>query len=92
MSAAWPVRCTGMAAFVRGVIAFSISPGTMFIVSSSTSANTGRAPSIATAEAEAIKEFGAVITSSPGPTLRARSARLRAAVPLETPTAKRASQ
>jgi hypothetical protein len=41
MSATWPYRLTGMMAFVRGVIAASISAASMLQVSGSMSTNTG---------------------------------------------------
>ena len=44
MSAARPNRCTGITAFVRGVIAASTSSGTRLNVVSSMSTSTGRAP------------------------------------------------
>ena len=74
--------CTGMIAFVRGVIAASIASGSMFRVRSSMSAKTGVARSNSRELAEATKLNGEVMTSSPGPTRRS-AGRCRPAVPLE---------
>src|SRR5438105_1969406 len=76
--------CTGSSAAVRGVSAASAAHGSRFSVVGSMSANTGRARSYSTALAEATKENGLVITSSPSRTPAARSARCRPAVPLDT--------
>ena len=57
------------------------------IVFGSMSANTGVAPTIAIASALATNVNGVVMTSSPGPMSRARSAKCRASVPELTPTA-----
>ena len=51
MSAAWPYRCTGRMAAVRGVIAASIAAGSIVSLRGSMSANTGRAPVIMQASA-----------------------------------------
>ena len=64
----------------------------MFRSSRRTSTKRGVAPSSAADDAEAANEFGAVMTSSPGPTPTARSARISAAVPSATPTAYRVPQ
>ena len=69
-----------MMARVRGPIAAATAAGSMFW-SGSTSANTGRAPASTMAPAEAMKELGAVMTSSPGPMPAALRPRLRASVP-----------
>ena len=53
----------------------------------STSTNTGLAPQYVIASAVAMKVFGTVITSSPGPTPEASRASQRASVPLPTPMA-----
>ena len=59
----------------------------MHNVSGRTSANTGVAPDWAMASAVAKNVNGAVMTSSPAPTPRARRAMVRPSVPLATPTA-----
>ena len=87
MSAGCPVRCTGTIAFVRGVIAASRRSEFRFMSSRRTSTNRGVAPSSAAEDAEAMNEFGAVITSSPGPIPSERSTRISADVPSATPTA-----
>jgi len=51
------------------------------------STKTGRAPSLATTPADAKKENGDVMTSSPGPIPRAISDTSNASVPEETPIA-----
>src|SRR5688500_8808311 len=56
------------------------------------SAKTGVAPIIAIAPAEAMNEFGAVMTSSPGPMPSALKIRISASVPEFTPIAWRAPQ
>jgi hypothetical protein len=55
-----------MIARVRGVIAASIRAGSMFAVSSSTSTNTGLAPSSTIISAVATNVNGVVTISSPG--------------------------
>src|SRR5438067_7654335 len=75
--------CTGMIAFVRGVIASSTAAGSTLKVRSSISANTGFARSNRITLAEATNEKLDVITSSPGPMPRRWSATCRPAVPLE---------
>src|SRR5919201_1854585 len=82
--------CTGSSAAVRDVTAAAAAAGSMFSVTGSMSANTGRARSYSTALAEATKLNGLVTTSSPSPTPTARSARCNPAVPLETALAQRA--
>ncbi len=67
MSHGWPKRCTGMIAFVLGVIAPAILSASMRAVSSRTSTSTGFAPVMAIASAVAMKVLGTVMTSSPGP-------------------------
>ena len=56
-----------MIAFVRGVIAASMSVGSMFRSSAFTSTKTGVAPQWTTTFAVAGHVMGVVITSSPGP-------------------------
>src|SRR6185437_1405390 len=75
--------CTGMIAFVRGVIAASTAAGSTLKVRSSISANTGFARSNRITLAEATNEKLDVITSSPGPMPRRCSATCSPAVPLE---------
>src|SRR5690348_6076396 len=75
--------CTGMIAFVRGVIASSRAAGSRLNVRSSISANTGFARSNRITLAEATNEKLEVITSSPGPTPSRCRATCRPAVPLE---------
>ena len=87
MSQGWPKRWTGMMAFVRFVTAFSMSAGSMLKVFGSTSTKTGTAPSSPATSAVAMKVKGVVMTSSPAPIPRARSARSSASVPLATPMA-----
>ena len=64
-----------MITFVRGVIAASSLAGSMLNVSSSMSAKTGVAPVNRMLLTDAMKVKGLVITSSPGPTSWASSAR-----------------
>ena len=66
MSTGLPVRCTGITARVRGVIASARRAGSIRY-SALTSTKTGVAPVITMAPAVATKLLGAVITSSPGP-------------------------
>ena len=87
MSAHWPYRCTGMIAFVCGVIAASIFDGSMHLVSGSQSTNTAVAPAIQIASAVAKNVFGCVMTSSPGPMPMAISASQIASVPFPVPMA-----
>src|SRR5207237_10729002 len=58
---------TATTAFVRSVIAASTAAGSRFSVRGSTSAKTGVAPSKMKQLADATKETGEVIASSPGP-------------------------
>ena len=81
-----------MMAFVFGVIADSSFAGSILYVLSSISMKTGLAPVKLMASTVAIKVLGTVITSSPGPISRARSASQIADVPLETPIANSQSQ
>ncbi len=81
---------TATIAFVRGVTAASTAAGSRVSVRGSTSANTGVAPSYMTQFADATKENGDVIASSPGPSPASRAQRWRPAVPLETAAAWRA--
>ena len=69
---------------VRELIATSNCSGSKF-KSELISIKTGFAPMIAIAAAEAIKELGTVITSSPGPIPRTFSAITSASVPELTP-------
>ena len=62
-----PAKCTGMIARVRGVMAASSACGSMLRVSSSTSTNTGFAPTRITTLALAANVIAGTITSSPGP-------------------------
>lgn len=80
MSQGQPHMCTGRMAFVRGVMAASIRATSMFWVCSTTSTNTGFAPTCAMTLVVAVNVSGVVITSSPGPTPAPISARCRAAV------------
>ena len=73
--------------FVRSVIAASTAAGSRFIVRSSTSAKTGVAPSWMKQFAEATKEYGVVITSSPSPKPASTERRWRPDVPDETAAA-----
>ena len=80
-SAGCPARWTGMIAFVRSVTSAGISAGSMLRSPSRTSQKTGVAPQCSITFAVAGQVIGLVITSSPGPTPSARSARWSAAVP-----------
>ena len=71
-------------ATVFSVIAFSTACGQRLYVFSSISAKTGLAPQLMIAFAVAMKVIGVVMTSSPGETPIAASARQRAEVPLFT--------
>ena len=75
MSHACPAKWTGRTAFVRGVMLFSSARASRLSVSGSQSTNVGRAPMCSTTAAVAVKVMGLVITSSPGPTPSASSAR-----------------
>src|SRR4029450_8889014 len=70
--------------FVRSVIAASTGAGSRFHVAASTSAKTGVAPSYRKQLADAAKESGDVITSSPGPMPSVRTSSGRPAVAPET--------
>ena len=87
MSAHWPYRCTGTISFVLGVIAASISFGSMHLVWGSQSTKTTVAPTIQAASAVAKKVLGCVMTSSPGPMPSAIMVSQSASVPLPTPMA-----
>ena len=87
MSAGRPTWCTGMIAFVRGVIARAAASGLRLPVAGSTSAKTGVAPHCQTELAVAMNESDGTMTSSPGPTPRAYSARCSAVVQLLVATA-----
>src|SRR4051812_41999635 len=76
-----------MTAFVRSVTRSVTDAGSMFSVSSWMSANTGVAPVWTITFAVAGQVIEVVITSSPGPTPSATSARCIAAVPEETASA-----
>src|ERR1700755_3668277 len=69
-----------MIARVRGVIARSAAVGSRLRVPGSTSANTGVAPQCQTALAVAMNDSDGTMTSSPGPTPDAYSARCSAVV------------
>src|SRR5919204_149264 len=84
--------CTGTIAFVRGVIAFATSSGTIVQVSGSMSTRTGVAPVPRIAPTVAKKVCETVTTSSLGPTPSAFSASSSAVVPLDTATHSPASQ
>ena len=86
MSAATPNMCTGIIAFVRGVMSFSADAASSDRVSSS-SPSTGTASQATIASIVAMKVKGVVITSSPGFTPMPLSAVISAAVPLETASA-----
>jgi len=81
--------CTGMIAFVYGVILRATSAGSRVSVSS-TSARTGMPPTAATAAADAIQVYAGTITSSPGPTPIPCRPQISAAVPDVTATARAA--
>ncbi len=91
MSAGDPPICTAMRAFVRSVIAASISAGSRLNVASSISTNTGTAPAATTELAVATNVYGGTITSCPGSTPTARNASSSAVVPLASGTAYSAS-
>src|SRR5260370_10041763 len=76
-----------MMARVRGVIAASTRSGSRQYVSSSMSANTGRAPTYSATLADATNVNAGVMTSSPSFTPCARTSRGSAAVPELTATA-----
>ena len=69
---------------VRGVIAASIKAGFIVQVTGSTSTKTGLAPQYRMAAVVATNVIDTVMTSSPGPTSAASSARCNAEVPLLT--------
>src|SRR5262245_26362808 len=85
-SADCPYRWTGRMALVRGVIRASTWAGSIVYVTGSTSTYTGTAPQYVMAHDVAMNVMGTVITSSPGPTPAASSARCRADVPELTAT------
>ena len=86
MSQMPPHRCTGMTAAVRGVTAAVTASGSMR-PSRRTSAKTGVAPARTIAAVEATKEFGGVMTSSPGPIPAAIIPNMSASVPELSATA-----
>src|SRR5438552_2623565 len=90
MSHGWPARWTGTIAFVRSVTSSATRSGSRFKSLSRTSAKTGVAPAWTITFAVAGHVIGLVITSSPGPTPRARSERWSAAVPEDTASTCRA--
>ena len=65
-----------MIAFVRGVIAASMSAGSMFRSSAFTSTKTGVAPQWTTTFAVAGQVIGVVMTSSPGPIVAASESQM----------------
>ena len=75
---------TGRSALVRGVIAAATASTSTLSVRGSMSTKTGCARSYRIALADATKENGEVMTSSPSATPTARSARCSAAVPEDT--------
>ena len=79
-SAGMPAWSTTITARVAGVSASATVSGVRFCVSTSTSANTGRAPTYRGALAVAMNDRDGTTTSSPGPTPRAWSARCSAVV------------
>ena len=81
-SQARPTWLTGMIAVVRGVIAASMSFGSMLYVRGSMSTNTGVAPANMIEFAVAMKVYDGQITSSPGFTPAAISARCSPVVAL----------
>src|SRR5690349_22354032 len=101
-SASWstgrPKRSTGMTAFGLSPSRFALAiarsrlPGSMLKVASSTSANTGVAPSSATTSAVAQNVKDGHNTASPGPIPFAISTSTSASVPLAQLTAWRAPQ
>ncbi len=86
IGAGQPYRCIGRIARVRGVIAASISAGSILYVRGSMSTKTGVAPTMPMASVVATNVNGVVMTSSPGPMSSARSARCSASVPEFRPT------
>ena len=72
-------------ATVRGVTASPMRDGSMLAVSGRQSTKTGVAPQWLTASAVAMKVLTGTMTSSPGPTPAACSARRTASVPVLTP-------
>ena len=87
MRAQCPNRWTSSSARVRVPTRSAAERGSIANVSGSMSANTGVAPTRATASAVAANVNAGTITSSPGPTSSARSARTSASVPLAQPIA-----
>ena len=86
MSAAWPKRCTGMIAFVRGVIRRAASATSRLKQAGCESTNTGFAPTRSTPPAVAKNVNAGQSTSSPGPIPSAMSASKIASVPELTPS------
>ncbi len=85
-----PPWCTSITARVRDVSIGSTVSGVRFPVSTSTSANTGAAPTYRTAFAVAMNENDGTMTSSPGPIPHATNARCSAVVQELTATPSRA--
>src|SRR5215210_1494279 len=79
---------TGSSPAVRSPTAAAAASGSIVRATGSMSQKTGVAPSYSRQFEEATKLSGVVTTSSPSPQPRARTPRWRAAVPLETATAK----
>ena len=77
-------------AFVRGVMAFSISGTSMLKLSAAMSTNTGTAFAMSTGIEVPMKVWAGTMTSSPGPMSSAARARWRAVTPLQVARAKRA--
>ena len=86
MSTSEPGQCVGTIALVREVIAASTSPRSMLRVTRSQSTKTGVAPTVRMQLAEAIKEKGVEMTSSPGPMLSDCRTSCRPLVPELTAT------
>ncbi len=86
MSAGWPYRCTGMIALVRGVIAASTAVGSIVkVLRVDVDEHRRRARCSRSPTTVATNVNGTVMTSSPGPTPAASSARCSALVPVLTP-------
>ena len=87
MSAGRPAWCTTTTARAAGVSTASIVAADSAWVSRSTSANTGLAPTVTIADAEAMNVRGVTTTSSPGPMPSPFRASSSATVPLASATA-----
>src|ERR1051325_4471657 len=87
-----PNRCTGIMALVRPVTTDPSCDTSILNVPGSISTNTGFAPSLTIEPTVAKNVKGVVITSSPGPTLRAIKGSKSASDPDAQPTANSHSQ